>query len=232
MIRHRSSRNAGWLSVIGLLTVLLAGCRTAPPNSLATHDPTRWESAIAGYEARDTTNAPAPGCIVFTGSSFIRLWTNLVTDFPDLPVINRGFGGCHLADLYHYADRIVISYAPRQVVFYAGGNDIAAGKPPEVVFGDFVAVVTKLRAALPGVQVAFISCPPSPKRWQHTEGFRRVNELIADYCRRHQMGFVNTFDLMLGPNGLPRPDVYAADQLHMNANGYALWREAVAPHLQ
>ena len=36
---------------------------------------------------------------------------------------------------------------------------------------------------------------------------------------------------MLGPDGLPRPDIYVDDRLHLNANGYAIWREAVLPHL-
>ena len=113
--------------------LLVTGCATTPPNSLATHDPAKWERDIAAYEAQDRTNAPAPGCIVFTGSSYIRLWQSLAADFPGRPVANRGFGGCQLADVYHYADRIVIGYAPRTVALYAGGNDIAAKKPPEIV---------------------------------------------------------------------------------------------------
>jgi lysophospholipase L1-like esterase len=212
--------------------VLLFGCASSPPNSLAKHDPAKWESAIAQYEMQDKTNAPASGCIVFTGSSFIRLWTNLVADFPGFPVVNRGFGGCQLPDVYHYAERIVIGYRPRQVVFYAGGNDINAGKAPELVFGDFVATVQKLRRALPRVSLVFISCPPSPKRWQQTDRIRRVNSLIEDYCRGHGITFVNTFDLMLGPDGLPKPEIYGPDRLHMREEGYAIWREAVRPHLR
>jgi lysophospholipase L1-like esterase len=210
----------------------LTGCVTAPRNSLATHNSAKWESAITEYEVQDATNRPAPGGIVFTGSSYIRRWTSLAADFPGLPVVNRGFGGCQLADVYHYVDRIVIPYAPREVVFYAGGNDISAHKPPEIVFGDFVALVEKLRAALPQVKLVFVSCPPSPKRWAQTAEIRKANLLIGNYCRRHSLTFVNTFDLMLGADGLPRPDIYVEDQLHMNAKGYAIWREAVGPHLK
>ena len=223
-----------WRLLLSLLAgaLLASGCQSTPPDSLATHNSARWETAIASYEAQDLTNRPAPGGIVFTGSSYIRRWTNLVADFPGLPVVNRGFGGCQLADVYHYADRIVIPYAPRQVVIYAGGNDINAKKPPQVVFGDFVALMNKLRAAVPQAQLVFISCPPSPKRWAQTPQIREVNLLIARYCRRHDIAFVNTFELMLGPDGLPRPDIYDADQLHMNETGYAIWRNAVAPQLK
>lgn len=232
-MNSRQLTRVGQASLVGaLLILIIGGCQTAPRNSLATHNSSRWENAIATYEAQDVTNRPAPGCVVFTGSSFIRLWTNLVADFPGLPVVNRGFGGCHLADVHNFADRIVIPYAPRQVVIYAGGNDITSGKSPEAVFGDFVALCKKLRAALPGVDIAFISCPPSPKRWSKTDEFRRVNALIADYCHRNGMTYINAFDRMLGEDGLPLPDIYGEDQLHMNAQGYAIWREVVAPHLK
>jgi lysophospholipase L1-like esterase len=215
-----------------LLCLAAFASRAQTTNSLATHDSRRWEPDIARYEAKDKTARPPTHCIVFTGSSYIRMWTNLVADFPGLPVVNRGFGGCQLADVYHFADRIVIPYAPREVVLYAGGNDINSKKAPEVVFGDFVALMEKLRQALPRVKLVFISCPPSPQRWGETAAIRKVNSLIAGYCAGHDITFVNTFDLMLGPDGQPRPDIYGKDRLHMNAKGYAIWREAVTPYVK
>jgi lysophospholipase L1-like esterase len=207
------------------------GCTSLPPNSLAVHDSSRWHNEIAAYERSDATNPPPRGCIVFTGASYIRNWTTLATDFPSMQAINRGFGGCELADVYDYADRIVIPYAPREVVIYAGGNDISSGLRPEIVFGDFVALMKKLHQALPRTKLVFISCPPSPSRLADTERFKKVNDLIADYSRRHDIVFVNTFALMLGPDGKPLPGIYANDRLHMNAAGYAIWREAVKPYL-
>jgi lysophospholipase L1-like esterase len=218
--------------VFAACVALLAGCASAPPNSLAHHDSSKWIKDIDAYTASDATNPPPRGCIVFTGSSYIRRWTNLVEDFPGKPVINRGFGGCHLADVYAYADRIIIPYAPREVVIYAGGNDINSGMAPELVFGDFVALMVKLRAALPNSKLVFISCPPSPKRWAQTEKIKTVNALIAEYSREHGITFVNTFPLMIGPDGLPRADIYVEDNLHMNTKGYAVWRAAVAPYLE
>jgi len=118
------------------------------------------------------------------------------------------------------------------VVIYAGGNDIDAGMTPDIVFGDFVALMEKLQQALPRAKLVFISCPPSPKRWAETEKIKAVNALIAGYCQTHGLTFVNTFSLMLGADGLPRAEIYDEDHLHMNATGYALWRDAVAPVLK
>jgi len=42
-------------------------------------------------------------------------------------VINRGFGGSEVRDSTYYANRVVVSYAPRRVFFYAGDNDLNSG---------------------------------------------------------------------------------------------------------
>lgn len=211
---------------------LLTGCQSTPPNSLATHDSTRWEKEISSIEARHRANPPPPDGIIFFGSSSIRLWKTLEEDFAGLPVVNCGFGGSQLADSVWFADRVVVPLAPRQVVIYSGGNDINAGKSPELVYGDFVALARHLRSRLPGVRIAYIAVAPNPARWQQVEQVREVNERIAAYCRRQGMSFIDVFPLMLGPDGLPQPDIFVADRLHMNERGYALWREAVAPYLK
>ena len=36
---------------------------------------------------------------------------------------------------------------------------------------------------------------------------------------------------MLGDDGLPRPEIFVADRLHMNAEGYKIWTATVTPHL-
>jgi lysophospholipase L1-like esterase len=222
----------GNLVWICLLALLSNGCQTTPPNSLAIHNSAQWETEIAAFELSDRTNPPPKGCIVFVGSSSIKRWTNLVNDFPDLLVVNRGFGGSQIADSVKFAERIVIPYGPRQVVIYAGGNDINAGKPPEVVYGDLVALATVLKAKLPTTRLAYISSAPNLKRWAQVEKVRRLNTLAAAYCHRHGITFINVFPLMLGADGRPRPDIFVQDGLHMNAKGYAIWREAVKPYLK
>ena len=55
--------------------------------------PVVWESEIEQYEASDAANPPAPGSIVFVGSSSIRFWNTLGADMAPMLVLNRGFGG-------------------------------------------------------------------------------------------------------------------------------------------
>jgi lysophospholipase L1-like esterase len=196
----------------------------------ATNDPARWESEIAAFAAVDRTNPPPRQAALFVGSSSIRLWKTLAQDFPGTPVINHGFGGSQISDSVFYADRIILPYSPRLVVFYAGGNDLSAGKSPEAVFSDFQAFVSKIHAALPQTKIAFISTAPNPARWRLVNQMKRLNELVEQHTKKNpQTIFIDVFHRMLGPDEQPLPDIYVADQLHMNAKGYRLWTEIMRP---
>ena len=196
------------------------------------HDFAKWESEIAAFEKADAQTPPAKGGIVFVGSSSIRLWKTLAEDFPQHRVLNRGFGGSEIADSVHFADRIVLPYAPRMVVLYAGGNDLNNGRPPEEVFADFTAFAVKVRAALPAAEIAYISSAGNPARWAQVEKVRALNSLIEGYIRQQtNMKFINVFPRMLGDDGLPKPDIFVADKLHMNPEGYKIWTEVIRPLL-
>jgi hypothetical protein len=107
--------------MIRLVTaLLLASCALFAQNA---NDPERWEPAMQAFEQQEQ---PAKGGIVFIGSSSVRRW-DLKKAFPDLPVVNRGFGGSVIADSIRYFDRIVTPLKPKTVVLYAGDNDIGRG---------------------------------------------------------------------------------------------------------
>lgn len=192
----------------------------------------KWEKDIVAFEKADREHPPEKGAILFIGSSSIRLWKTLAEDFPQHRVLNRGFGGSQIEDSVYFADRIVIPYAPRQIVFYAGGNDLNAGKVPERVIADFKAFVEKVRAKLPDTEIDYISIAGNPARWAQVKKVKAVNSAIEAWIRdQPKMKFINVFAAMLGPDGLPKPDIFVADKLHMNAAGYAIWKEIVGPVL-
>jgi lysophospholipase L1-like esterase len=188
---------------------------------------------IAKFEEADKVNPPKPGGIVFVGSSSIRLWKSLPTDFPGLNTINRGFGGSQISDSVRYAKRIVTPYKPRLVVFFAGTNDIAAGKSAQTVFSDFKSFVSVVRSELPNEPIIFLSITPAPSRWTKLDVFKEANALVQKYCQETPgLTFVDVFPKMLTPTGGPRPELFVGDQLHMNPKGYAIWVEAVKPLLE
>jgi lysophospholipase L1-like esterase len=169
---------------------------------------------------------------VFTGSSSIRLW-DLARSFPNLPVLNRGFGGSQIIDAVNHVDLLVIKHKPRTVVFYAGDNDLAAGRTPQQVTADFKAFVAKIHAALPDARIAFIGIKPSILRWSIVAQVRQANALIREYCDGDdRLGFVDVDGPMLGWDGKPRKDLLIQDGLHLSPKGYELWTTLVRPFLE
>jgi lysophospholipase L1-like esterase len=192
----------------------------------------KYEKEILAFEAADKVSPPPQGAVLFIGASSTRRWKTLAEDFPEVKVINRGFGGSQMADSVYYADRIVIPYKPKLIVVQAGGNDINAGKTSEQVLADFQAFVTKVRAELPHVRIAFTSLSPSPKRWEQAEKQKEANRLVKEYVRSGEnLDYIELWDQFLGPDGKPREDLFVEDRLHNNAQGYVIRAEVVRPHL-
>ena len=217
-----------WLALLVAPRMLVA----QTPPAAGGPDPKRWEADIKAFEAADLSDPPVRGGIVFTGSSSIRLWTTLKEDFPGLPVVNRGFGGSMLPEVTAFLERTVTPHRPALVVVYCGANDIDAGRSADQVLADFQALVAKLHDILPITRIDFISIAPNPARWSEVDTVRAANRKIEEYIATDsRLAFINVFPLMLGPDGHPKPDIYVADGLHMNAAGYAIWREAVRPYL-
>ena len=215
---------------LALLALALGGVAVA--QEAKPHDFAKWEKEVAAYEAADRANPPPKGGVVFIGSSTVRLWKTLAADFPDHAVINRGVGGCEIADCTHFADRLVFPHAPKQVFLRAGGNDIHNGRPPAEVAADYSAFVAAVRAKLPDAEVTFVGVNPAPVRSGETEKYRELNALVRAAMRKlTRVSYADGFGFALTADGQTRPELFVADRLHFNAAGYKLLAEAVRPHL-
>ena len=198
----------------------------------APHDFGKWEKEITAFESADRTNPPPTNALLFVGSSTIRFWTTLATDFSGYKIINRGFGGSEIADSTHFAARIIFPYAPHAIFFRAGGNDIADGKAPEAVFADFKEFVKNVHAKLPATEIFFISWSHTPARWKNRDQEDALNNLVAAYARTSlRVKFIETGAMVLGADGQPRVELFREDRMHYNAAGYKLLAERVRPFL-
>lgn len=189
-----------------------------------------WSADMAAFAAQDASSTSADGCVLFLGSSSIRLWKGLKEDFPDLAVVNRGFGGSQIADAIVHFDRLVLPHHPRLIVFYSGTNDIAAGKSPAQVVADFETFCAKVHAVRPTARILFVSLQYAPSRWHLREKMAAANAAIEKFCVADpRRSFVDTNPAMLAANGEPDAALYTNDRLHMAPSGYAVWAKLLAP---
>jgi lysophospholipase L1-like esterase len=211
-----------------------AGAQAADP------DPARFESEIAAFAAWDAKNSPPSNAILFVGSSSIRMWPT-ADRFPELDVINRGFGGSQIPDVNHYFDQVVRPYDAPVIVFYAGDNDINAGRTPQQLLYDYREFVSRAVDNRGDVQIVYVPLKPSLARWSQWATMQEANQQVRDYSRGYTMNaeehagpghrarlyYADIAPPMLGADGKPRPELFVEDGLHMTPAGYDIWTDIV-----
>ena len=203
----------------------------APARAPETAKLPRFEDDIRTFEAWDRKNSFPRNSVLFVGSSSIRLWPT-AESFPDVPVINRGFGGSTIADVNRYAQRIVLKYEPQTIVFYAGDNDIAAGKSPQDVFDNFRTFFDSVHSRLPKTQIIYLPIKPSIARWPNWPQMQEANQLVKQLADSEpSLDYLDTATPMLGVDGQPSAELFLKDGLHMNETGYREWNDLLRPKL-
>ncbi len=184
---------------------------------------------VAVFQTWDRKNSVPEDAVLFTGSSSIRMWTTRES-FPDLPVINRGFGGSHISDVVYFSDRIVLPYEPKVIVLYAGDNDIAAGKTPKRVFDDFQELAGLVGRNLPETRIVFISIRCSPSRFTLWPMMDEANSMIKRFCEGNdRLFYADCATPLLRPDKKPDPEFFAEDRLHLSKKGYQAWTKVLTP---
>lgn len=222
--------------VLGLTLAVMATASVAlaqvpapqPPPSTEVLSPERFAPEIARFAELDAATPPPTCAYLFVGSSSIRFWKSLTEDMAPYPVINRGFGGAHVSDVDFYFDKVVAPYKARAIFFYAGDNDLWAGKTPDQVMADFRTFLALKTEKLGQTPVYFIAVKPSKQRVAQLALQDQVNQAVrALAATRKDLRFVDIVPTMLEA-GVPK-DIFVADGLHMTPEGYALWTAVVRP---
>jgi lysophospholipase L1-like esterase len=118
------------------------------------------------------------------------------------------------------------------ILLRAGGNDIHAGKSPELVFSDFRAFVIKVQEKLPDTEIAYIALSPSIARWEEKGKGEALNRMVLEYTRQIPgLKYIAADSISLGSDGKPRAELFVADKLHFSPAGYKLLADSVRPHL-
>ncbi|MEO7265852.1 MAG: GDSL-type esterase/lipase family protein [Ferruginibacter sp.] len=204
------------------------------PGSVAQLAP--YYNEIEAFKKMDSISFPPARAILFVGSSSFRMWKDVKDYFPGYTIINRGFGGSYLTDVIRYERDIIFPYKPKQVVIYAGENDIAGDSSVtgKIVFERFLKLYWDIKKNLGNAPILFVSLKPSPSRWHMRDRMMEGNKLIKNYLHRKNKRndmFIDVWEPMLGGDGRPKKDIFLEDDLHMNAKGYAIWQKQIQPYL-
>lgn len=198
----------------------------------AQQTPPFWNE-ISAFKANDKAAFPPQHEILFIGSSSFRMWHDVQAAFPGYPIINRGFGGARLPDVIRYFYDIILPYHPKQIVIYCGENDLVEkGVTAQDVNTRFQTLYCMIRKNLPDVVIDFVSIKPSPSRVAVLDQVVATNQMIKNFITSQSKArYIDVYLKMHDANGNVLDGIFKEDQLHLNANGYAIWQKAILPYL-
>jgi lysophospholipase L1-like esterase len=194
-------------------------------------DPTmRWAAEMKNFDSVNLADTYPTNAVLFTGSSYIRLWKNIREDVKYPSIIHRGYGGSNLTEMAYYVKRIVYPHQPAALFMYVG-NDITGSekdKTPIQVLELFKYVAKTIRDKYPELPIVWLPIAPSPKRWMVWNEVQEANRLIEAYCAgEYRLYTVNASAKYLGKDGKPLENLFVEDRLHYNEKGYQLWGKEI-----
>ncbi|HTE30951.1 MAG TPA: GDSL-type esterase/lipase family protein [Chryseolinea sp.] len=192
--------------------------------------PTQFKAEVADLAAKPPKDKK--NIVLFTGSSTIKMWTDINSYFPAYNVVNRGFGGSQMTDLLYYADELILLLKPSKIFIYEGDNDLAAGRTQDQILGSADSLLNKIRTKLPsGTQVYFISAKPSVARWGLKDKYIAFNNALKGWSGKKGVTYIDVWNPALDAKGKVRDDIFLQDNLHMNKKGYDIWFKVLSKYL-
>lgn len=190
--------------------------------------------------------------IVMLGDSITHLWGGEPPEpkgnrggaewqalFGDRKVVNMGFGWDRTQNiLWRIAHGELDGIKPRLIVVHIGTNNLAnttnarANTPEEIAEG-IQAVTLQAKAKCPGAKIVLMAVMPRGEKPdnQQQAALDQVNALLPAVAKVTGANLIDLKDkLRDGPGGTITTEMMP-DFLHPSAKGYAVWAEALRPHL-
>lgn len=230
-MNYARKRNLAILAIVILALAWPAWWLNNEFHKAASEDPTVWQSDI---DALTEGAPPGPGAFLFVGSSSIRLWDTIVEDMAPLTVIQRGFGGAKLGDVVYHANALLRAEQPAALIVFAGTNDIHPGavKEPATLLARYQELVTRTWQQHPNLDIYFIEITPTPLRWEVWDLAEQTNVLVREWSASNEkLHVIETTDAFLDAQGQPVEAYFRFDKLHLNEQGYAVWRKIIRDRL-
>jgi hypothetical protein len=194
-----------------------------------------FANEVKEFQKKDSLNFPKPGGILFIGSSSIRLWDDLEQRFAGKPIIKRGLGGTEIWQwVQYYMPHVAYPYKPKKVFIYAGENDIASGRSPEEVAGNFEKLWNMIHTNLPKAKIYYLSIKASPSRMRVVNQVGEANKLIkASIKVKPGTKYIDVNTVFQGENTtVPDTSLFKKDMLHLNSKGYDRWQKAIEKYVK
>lgn len=145
--------------------------------------------------------------------------------FPTVSIANRGIAGDTVAGVLSRMDQITATKA-RKAFIMLGVNELQESEPSTVIV-PYIDLVTGLRNS--GMAV-FVQSTLMTRVPSLNAKITALNAQLRQICDADRLCTYIDLNQRIAPDGVLRPE-FAIDSIHINANGYAVWRDVIAPSI-
>lgn len=196
---------------------------------------TRYEDEMKAFRQKDASVTDFHCDVLFVGSLSIRLWPELPQSMSPLKVVNRGYGGATLRDLFFNYHTVFSAYRPKAIVFYCD-NDICGWEEGDLTVGEvfdlYRVFLNQVHEDYPQTPIYFLSIKHSLSRKNLREKQHILNVLMEEFAGlTPYLTYVDVCTPLLDEGGNVRDELFQDDHLHLNKDGYARWVKVLKPLL-
>lgn len=188
----------------------------------------RWPQFRAAWAKRI---AQDQGAVVFLGDSITQGWgANFRDKFSGMKLANRGIGGDTTRGMLIRLKEDVLSLNPSAIVLLLGTNDVEVQIDAGAIGRNFEKILAAIKQHNPTTPVVLCRVFPSSAEMKRPKDIiQRVNELFDTAVKGDpQVTVVDTWTLFADETG-DADAKWFRDRLHLNAEGYDRWAEALQP---
>jgi lysophospholipase L1-like esterase len=177
--------------------------------------------------------------LMFIGDSITQRWQQDGKDvwnarYAGYNAVNLGIDGDRTQQVLWRLDHGNIDgVSPKLAVLMIGTNNILES-PPESIVRAIKAIVERLRTKLPRTKVLVLGI--FPRAATHGDNgedvcreIAKTNETIARLADDKAVFYLDISRKFLGKNGSLLKEAFAPDGVHLNAEGYSIWADAIEP---
>jgi lysophospholipase L1-like esterase len=128
------------------------------------------------------------------------------------------------------------------VFLMIGINDLIWGESDEAILTNYKEIVLRLKQAHPETQIVVQSILPhggENSTWESrdklaalpSERIQKMNDSLREIASDNQAYYLDLYPIFVTGEGTLRPDL-TTDGLHLNRQGYLVWRSAIALYAQ
>lgn len=160
------------------------------------------------------------GGVLFVGDSITES-APLETMFPNVETANQGIS-------WDTSDGVLLRlgqitrHQPDRIFLLIGTNDTNYTNDPARIAGNILEIAEQVRAALPQSELYILSVLPRGGPGNAT--VTGVNEIVSSAVDPQTFAYLDLASALRAPNG-ELPPAFSEDNLHLNADGYAIWSE-------